>query len=136
MYSYTQLGKGTVNNYNHYYRNGLGAGNLVKNSTKYSMQIVLAHNQIMTNPMCGTRYPKTGVSNCKSPDVFKGKVMNLFNQTFDKLMEFSDPEDAQPQQNAQEPVVPPLQSFRSLNFDKFNSDMVYSSFEKPVLILN
>lgn len=34
MYSYTQLGKGSMNNWNNYYRNGLGAGNLVKSLTQ------------------------------------------------------------------------------------------------------
>jgi len=93
------------------------------------MQIVLAHNQIMTNPMCGTRYPKTQISNCKPSEMFKEKVRNLFNLTFDKLMAFGEQELANP-------PLPQLQSFRALDFSKFTSDMVYSSFEKPVLILN
>jgi len=55
MYSYTMLGHGSLMNFNNYYRNGLGAGNLIKQMTNYSTSIVLAHNMIMINTNCNAR---------------------------------------------------------------------------------
>jgi len=73
-------------------------------------------------------------------------MRDLFNQSFDKLMEsyFVLPEDKQRDEMKTKGKLPyesededlPLHSFRGLDFKRFDSDIVFSSVNKPLLMLN
>lgn len=73
-------------------------------------------------------------------------MRDLFNKTFDKLMESYQvlPEDKQRAELRTKGKLPyesededlPLHSFRGLDFKKYDRDIVFSSVNKPLLILN